>query len=53
MQVPDKQFIYHLLAWYLLFPNIKKVPLAKIVAGSYRPAKETVYILLLIWNTLV
>jgi len=31
---------------------MKKVPLAIIVASRYRPAKETGYILLLIWNTL-
>jgi len=35
------------------FQNIKKVPLAKIVASRYRPAKETENILLLlIRNTL-
>jgi hypothetical protein len=45
LQVPGKQFIYRLLEWYLLFQNIKKVPLAKIVAGRYTPAKETGYIL--------
>jgi multimeric flavodoxin WrbA len=48
MQVPIKQFIHRLLAWYLLFQNLKKVPLAKIVAARYRPAKETGHILLLI-----
>jgi len=34
------------------FSKYKKVPLAKIVAARYTPAKETGYILLLIWNTL-
>jgi len=29
---------------------MKKVLLAKIVASRYKPAKETGYILLLIWN---
>jgi hypothetical protein len=35
------------------FSKYIKVPLAKIVAARYRPAKETEYIFLLIWNTLI
>jgi hypothetical protein len=50
MQVPGKQ--YRLPAWFFLFQNLKKVPLAKIVTARYKPTKETGYILLLIWNTL-
>jgi hypothetical protein len=34
------------------FSKYKKVLLAKIVASRYKAAKETGYILLLIWNTL-
>jgi hypothetical protein len=52
MEVPGRQFTYRLLAWFLLFKNLIKVPLAKIATARYRPAKETGHIVLLIWNTL-